>query len=224
VAVCILATALGVITVRLAMTTPPASSRNVGSSPHTELAVADAAIFEVNGAPEASGLPPGHDAAPEPAIDAPTAERDKLLALPPDAPLPAPSGAPAHWHAGPDAGARRQSPADVPQPGPIDPALSAPAPSSAGSNQSSPETLSSLFHDGDYAAVVRICAAAPVSRDIAGVCVMAACQDHNSAQAERWLPTDDPATRDQLATYCRERGGIDLGRRLDCAANPLDCR
>jgi hypothetical protein len=72
--------------------------------------------------------------------------------------------------------------------------------------------------------VVRICSAAPQSRDIAGLCVRAACQQLDAAQIARWLPFDDPARRHELAAYCREHGGADIGITLDCAANPLDCR
>jgi hypothetical protein len=104
-----------------------------------------------------------------------------------------------------------------------EPVKPAPVPPGAASPPSL-EVVSSLFRNGDHATVVRICSAAPLGRDIAGFCVMAACQQLDAAQVARWLPFDDPARRGQRAAFCKDHGGADIGATLDCVANPLDCR
>jgi serine/threonine protein kinase len=105
---------------------------------------------------------------------------------------------------------------------PAQPAL--PAPESAPSGDAySRESVSRLYRSADLARVLQICSSVPLSRDIADICVMASCQEHDSAHAARWRPFVDPAKRDQLAALCKDRGG-EIGTTLDCAANPLDCR
>jgi serine/threonine protein kinase len=117
------------------------------------------------------------------------------------------------------AGSARQVPPDA---APTAPVQSAPvAPDTA---DPSLEVISSRFRNNDYAVIVRICRAAPLNRDIAGFCVMAACQQLDSSQVARWLPFDDPGRRGERAAFCKEHGGVDIKTTLDCDANPLDCR
>jgi hypothetical protein len=181
-----------------------------GTSPPGEAAPSDAAYAAV----------PAYDAAEPPVSDARVAQR----AGPPDAsihePRLRPAAPPLRPRATTDAGAAHQVPPDAAL---IDPVRPAPGPPGT-ADPPSLESVSHLFRDGDHAMVVRICSAAPPSRDIAGICVMAACQELDAALAARWLAFEDPARRDQLAAFCKEHGAADIGTTLDCAANPLDCR
>jgi hypothetical protein len=133
------------------------------------------------------------------------------------------TGASRHRRAWTDAGVHRRLLADAP-PLPVDAAPPAPAPAPDGNSQPTLEFLSRTFHNGDYATVVRICSAALVRPEIANVCSMAACQDNNPWQVKRWLPAANPARRELLATYCKEHGGIDIGKPLDCSKDAPDCR
>jgi hypothetical protein len=147
------------------------------------------------------------------------AQRTRPPSAPIDGPLPH-AATPPRPRAAIDAGTAGQMPPDAALPFPVRPA---PVPPGT-ADPPSLEVVSSLFRNGDHARVVRICSAAPLGRDIAGFCVMAACQQLDSAQVARWLPFDDPARRGQRAAFCKEHGGADIADTLDCAANPLDCR
>jgi hypothetical protein len=155
--------------------------------------------------------PPAPTAEPRVAPPAPAAAR-------PTAAAPALAASPARPRAAIGAGSARQ----VPDAAPKVPVQAAPvAPDTA---DPSLEVISSRFRNNDYATIVRICRAAPLDRDIAGFCVMAACQQLDSSQVARWLPFDDPGRRGERAAFCQEHGGVDIKTALDCEANPLDCR
>ena len=45
-----------------------------------------------------------------------------------------------------------------------------------------------------------------VKNELSVVCILASCQEHNAAQAKRWLRASDRSARDQLVSRCKEFG------------------
>jgi serine/threonine-protein kinase len=85
--------------------------------------------------------------------------------------------------------------------------------------------LKTLYQNRDYARVVVACGRASVTADIARLCVLAACYQHDASAANRWFAACPPEQRHQLVASCRQVGTIDLATpALDCLKNPLDCR
>jgi eukaryotic-like serine/threonine-protein kinase len=230
VAVIVIAAVIGVIAVWISMIPKDhGSSRSNAASGDAASLVVDTAPLDANDAStiddgDIDSPNPAASAAPEPPPDARAATSNGPTAPPSDVALPAPTEAPPRRRPPSDAGVHLHPPSDSPRPVPVDAAPPARKPPLAETTQPSFESLSKLFHNDDYAAVVRVCAAAFVRPEIASVCLMAACQGRDTVQAKRWLPATDPARRDQLAAYCKGNGGVDLGTQLDCSKNPLDCR
>jgi serine/threonine protein kinase len=184
------------------------------------LPVADAGIPDASDAPERAqpGIAPPdlRDASMtsdrEIDVPAPEASAAPSLPVPPiDASPPPPTDAAPSRRPPVNGGVHRRPPGDAPRPSPVDAA----APAPARTNQPSFDSLSKLFHSGDYPTVVRVCSAALVKPELASVCLMAACQERNTTQAKRWLSAADPARRDQLVAYCKGNGDIDIGTRLE---------
>ena len=83
-----------------------------------------------------------------------------------------------------------------------------------------------LYEQEDYGGVVQACSA-KISPDIAKLCVLAACQQHDAAKAAQWQQLVRPSSEhNQLPSACRKLSGgiVELDTGLDCAHNPLDCR
>ena len=87
------------------------------------------------------------------------------------------------------------------------------------------DSIDALFDARKYARVVNACSELPVTVAIANRCVLAACQVHDAAKAQRWLSISPAESRDKLVDDCK-RLGYKLTRRpsLDCSSDPLDCR
>lgn len=154
-------------------------------------------------APAVTSLPPTPNDAASPLL------RDAAVHTPSDEPLPHPAPS----RLAPVNGVLAQGPNT---PGPTSPRPSAPPEASDPSFQS----LSTLFKNNDYPTVVRVCSGTPVRTEIAMVCLLAACREHNTEQARRWLPANDTAKRKQLAAYCKERNGVDVGQSSTIQSPP----
>lgn len=70
--------------------------------------------------------------------------------------------------------------------------------------------LSSLYHQADYATIVQICSEMKVTVDIAGVCVLAACQDAATAKARIWLSEVAKPSQNAMKARCKELAHVDL--------------
>ncbi|HEY0988136.1 MAG TPA: hypothetical protein VGD80_13825 [Kofleriaceae bacterium] len=68
--------------------------------------------------------------------------------------------------------------------------------------------LKGLYHDDEYAAVVRACSSMTVTADIANVCVLGACREHALAKARSWLPAASGSAEnlENLVSRCKALG------------------
>jgi hypothetical protein len=87
------------------------------------------------------------------------------------------------------------------------------------------EAIRELFEARAYAGVVRACGAATVTAAIADLCTRAACEVHDMANAQLWLPLTSTRQMAKLVGYCSDLGnrGIRIPA-LDCSKDPLDCQ
>jgi serine/threonine-protein kinase len=98
-------------------------------------------------------------------------------------------------------------------------------PARSGHGKPSVESVRRTFDAGDYAGVVAACRATTVTAAIAELCTRAACEHHDTANAQRWLPFNPPRLVDRLVAYCRALDDQVLRTpTLDCSNDPLDCR
>jgi hypothetical protein len=98
------------------------------------------------------------------------------------------------------------------------------APVWSGHGKPSVESVHRTFDARDYAGVVAACRATTVTAAIAELCTRAACEQHDTANAQRWLPFKPARLVDKLVAYCRALDQVLRTPTLDCSNDPLDCR
>jgi serine/threonine protein kinase len=229
IAVIILAAAIGVVTVWLLMRAPPApppaAGSTLGSVPPP---AAGAESVTASGTPGAAG--------PEPVDLTP----GDVAAGSGEAILPDPGGdegagsaspaTPESLSPGADAGAARPSPKPTsPRPTSIRPPsrakdlpLQLPLPSPP-MGEPMAAWLDELAHRGDHATVVRVCSGTKLIAEIASVCVLAACHEHDIAKATAWLPAVPIPRRDTVVARCPELDA-DRGERARATHAPAGSR
>jgi hypothetical protein len=73
-------------------------------------------------------------------------------------------------------------------------------------------SLRTLYDQGDFAGIVRICRDAATAAEIAQLCLLGACHEENRSEARRWLNANPASARKQLAETCSRIGnGFDPG-------------
>lgn len=113
---------------------------------------------------------------------------------------------------GPSGNASPSTPSDIslPEPTPPQPPPSNPAPPPPvrKPKPAAPtfDSLQVLYQKDDYAGVVRACSGTTVTAAIANVCMLAACHQHDSTKAQRWLSINPATLHDKLAAFCKELG------------------
>jgi hypothetical protein len=72
------------------------------------------------------------------------------------------------------------------------------------------KSIRQLYDKQAYDDVVRACSAGAVTAAIASLCVRAACQEHDTIKAQRWLSRNSVQVREKLIVACQHLGNEDI--------------
>ncbi|HEU4735247.1 MAG TPA: protein kinase, partial [Kofleriaceae bacterium] len=134
-----------------------------------------------------TGTPPGGPVSAPPPPTAAVTHPARHRSSPPRDPDKAPAAPPA-----PDPHAARSAAASQP------------------AGQSTTAWLSGLYHHDEFATIVQFCTGTRITVEIASVCVLAACQQHATAQAKTWMSEVAQPSRGTALARCRQLGNEDL--------------
>jgi serine/threonine-protein kinase len=173
-------------------------------TPARGVALPVAADSEVVDAAEAARATPA--AAPKPVEVAPSREPSpaaEITATPdPVPPVRSPRSPP-------DDAVLRRGPAATRERTPTAAPLRSPTTALARGATPAFKTLSALYQAKDYAGVAA-CGRISMTGDVARLCVLAACNQHNALAARRWFTASSPEHRAQLVASCKQAGNLEL--------------